>query len=118
MPPQTDVSDVKDYRIVCGDPVTLEIDVLKDQVGGSVVEYRGSVEDYRDPHELETGDGVELCHTRTVVRDVNPATDDTLVRYRLSGGVEDETHEYPARATEGGLVTYRITFVFVPTDGE
>jgi hypothetical protein len=55
-----------------------------------------------------------MCSTRTKVKDVNQSTDETKVEYRLEGGAEDETFEYTATAPTGGIVTYRITFVFVP----
>lgn len=115
---QTDVSDVTTYVVWRGEPVTLVLTVGNAQVGGAAVTYRGRVRAYEGPMELEGADDVELCFTRTEVKDVNPSSDRTSVTFHLSGGPSPESYEYQAVAPTDGIVTYRITFTFVPRDRE
>lgn len=117
MPVVTDVSDVQIYEVWRRESVTLGITVGEGNLGGAAVTYQGRVRPYEDrPMELEGAETVELCFTRTEVRDINPVHDRTSVTCQLSGGPETRRFRYEAVAPTDGIVTYRITFVLTPRD--
>lgn len=105
-----------EYRVGLG-PVHLAIQIGNAQAGRSSVRLGderlalGAVED------LFLGDGPALVgrrlQIRTIVNDINPHTDDAVVRYALRGGASDKTIDLEAPApVPGGEVTFTVLIVF------
>jgi hypothetical protein len=113
------VSDLQFYPVVPGRPVHLSVVVGNAQSGGTSASFRGTV--VRVPEEGisvgAAGDDLRgaVLHCVTTVRDINPASDMTMVTYTLRGGVEDQTfppYNVPVSAS-GGHARYEIDFAFV-----
>lgn len=119
MPDIVIVSAMEFYKVKPGTPVTLSIIIGDGQVGGSEVMWKdrslasGKVVDVPVGENGDDLRDTELECT-TTVRDVNPATNNTSVTYRLAGG-EPSPREFLKHATTqpGGRAVYTMSFLFI-----
>lgn len=119
MPDIVIVSAMEFYKVKPRTPVTLSIIIGDDQVGGSEVIWKdrslasGRVDGLTVGQAGDELRGTELECT-TTVRDVNPATNNTSVTYRLVGG-EPSPQEFLKHAVSqpGGRAVYAMSFLFI-----
>lgn len=109
---------------VVGDgPVKLTIIIGDGQIGGSALKMDGGV--IGSPGVVEKqliGRGPDLVNkvleAKTLVADINDATDWTSVTYELTGGPPQQPVTAKQRVeNEGDGVIYRTNFRFVASDG-
>ena len=119
MPAEPKVSDTQLYHVRPGQPVTLRIGIGNLQLGGASISHEGPPRSFpTGSDELIGHPGQDLrftiLHTVTTVKDINPQTNETVVTYRLSGGVKDQTFEYRLTVNETeGFAHYFIDFALV-----
>ena len=108
-----------DYSVVDGNDVTLSIIIGDGQVGGSVVTLDGVEIGKKMITNLKIGAGATLKNkrllARTVVLDVNPATNNMSVTWQFTGGVAPHTFRpTPAQvANQGDMMAFRGKFRFI-----
>ena len=112
------LSDTRIYPIVEGRQVRLQVEIGNGQAGGSSIIWEGTITEVFDqPFTVPLGGETlqfKTLHCATVVRDVSPDTNRTIVTYHLTGGIEDRDYPYAMEVEEhGGHAKYLVDFVFV-----
>jgi hypothetical protein len=112
------VSDTEFYRVVPGQPVRVQATIGNGMVGGTSVTRNGHVQQLTTGTVTVGNPGEDLrrsmIHCITTVRDINPASDTTVVTYRLTGGEKDLEVSYSVDVNvTGGHARYLIDFALI-----
>ena len=104
------------YQVLPGRQVTIEITTGDDQASGTALLLNGIPHPFRDkagPQPIGTDLVGSMLHARTVVKDVNPATNHTSVTYELRGGPQPKQYPFGIDVSvDKGVAHYLIAFVF------
>ena len=108
------VTLIADYQVANG-PVTLTIVIGDAQIGASIVKLDAVVLGKGQIAKLLIGNGADIrnhaLRIKSVVSDVNDATNNTSITYQLRGGAQDQDfHSKCTVATNGDSVIYRAEF--------
>lgn len=110
------VASTNFYQVVPGGIVTLEIITGDGQVSGSALLLNGRPLPFvqgSGPQPIGTNLAGSVLNVRTIVRDINPATNRTSVTYRLAGGAEPRDFPFAIEVSaDKGAAHYLIAFVF------
>src|SRR5262245_66353567 len=118
MPGDVLVSHTNLYRVQHNQPIRLQVVIGDSQVGGTALTLDGVPTPFDNAAGHATIGQIgatlvgKVLHCATTVQDINPATNNTSVTYRLSGGVASQDFPFGAQVTaDSGLVRYLITFL-------
>lgn len=112
------VSDLQFYKVHPGQPVRLRVVVGNGMAGGTSLMLKGDIRQIGNEQVTIGSPGEDLrrsvLHCVTTVKDINPATDLTVVTYYLEGGEQSQSYPYNVPvSTPGGYARYEIDFAFV-----
>jgi hypothetical protein len=118
MPGDIVISHTNIYRVQTNQPVQLQVTIGDGQVGGTALTLNGVPVPFDNTGGQATVDqpGASLVGSilqcATTVQDINPATNNTSVIYRLTGGLAAQEFPFSAQVTaDSGLARYLITFL-------
>jgi len=119
MPQDVVLTDTNFYRVVRGQPVTLNVVTGDGQASGTALLLNGVAHPFNNPAgpqpiPVPSGDLTgSALHVHTTVQDINPLTNRTSVTYILSGGVVAQQFPYSIEvAADKGAAHYLIAFIF------
>jgi len=116
MPEDVSFTSTEFYQVTPGGQVTLEVTTGERQASGTSLLLNGQPHPFTDhagPQPIGSNLANTVLHARTVVRDMNPATNRTAVMYELRGG--PRTRQFPFSidvSADKGAAHYLIAFVF------
>lgn len=118
MPNDPRIVDLQFYPVVEGRPVELRAIVGGGMVGGTSVSHKGVVQQLTTGSVTVGKPGENLkqsvIHCITTVRDINPASDTTVVTYFLTGGERDLEVSYSLDVNvSGGFARYVVDFALI-----
>ncbi|HEX8391911.1 MAG TPA: hypothetical protein VF665_06065 [Longimicrobium sp.] len=119
MPNDARLVDLQFYPVSEGQPVRVRAIVGAGMAGGTSISYKGQVQEVGTDGSATVGaPGGNLRHSVihciTTVKDINPASDKTVVTYILSGGPDEAMFSYELDVnTSGGYARYLIDFALV-----
>ena len=110
------VTSTNFYQLVEGRMVTLEVITGDGQASGTALLLNGRSHPFvqgKGPQPIGDDLAGSVLNVRTIVRDINPATNRTSVTYKLAGGVQPKAFPFSIEVSaDKGAAHYLIAFVF------